>query len=348
MRSLAKEPDARFQSADEFMHALPDVPAPSAAPPRVEPSSTVALEYSPAMSGDSVTRKPSGTMVFEYGSTRRDPTGSMAFDYSAGTLRRASYLRGPAPSPAATASAPLAANVAAAGTQVTTRADNLTRSSRTPTPAAQGARGALPGVMPFLLAHREAVAAVLVATLLLGALIRYAERPHATPRSALLAEPAAPPAVPSPAAEPAATPSADLSAATVVPAAAPPPATTGPDLSGTWRGAYVDASGKQLLRVVNLSINRVDDDGGIEGTLQYQAASGDGECKLRPRGSNYRAGERRLQLSPEGCSPHYPKELGVPLDFAGVNPRANTLEDGRIEAPAGELIRVKLKRVSGT
>jgi hypothetical protein len=202
--------------------------------------------------------------------------------------------------------------------------------------------------MPFLRAHREAVVAVLVATLLLGVLIRYAERPHATPPSASLAEPAAPPpAVPSSATEPVATPSADLSAPPVVPAAAPPPATTGPDLSGTWRGAYVDASGKQLLRVVNLSINRVDDDGGIEGTLQYQAASGGGECKLRPRGSNYRAAEQRLQLSPEGCSPHYPKELGVPLDFDGVNPRANTLKDGRIEAPAGELIRVKLKRVSG-
>jgi hypothetical protein len=91
----------------------------------------------------------------------------------------------------------------------------------------------------------------------------------------------------------------------------------------------------------------VRDDGGIEGTLQYEAASGDGECKLRPRGSAYSAGEQRLQLSPESCSPHYPKELGVPLDFAGVNPRANTLKDGRIEAPTGEVIRVKLKRVRG-
>ena len=42
MRSLAKEPDARFQSADDFMRALPDVPAPSAAAPRVGPSGTVA------------------------------------------------------------------------------------------------------------------------------------------------------------------------------------------------------------------------------------------------------------------------------------------------------------------
>jgi hypothetical protein len=119
------------------------------------------------------------------------------------------------------------------------------------------------------------------------------------------------------------------------------------DLSGTWRGEYVDASGKQLLRVVSLSISRMYDDGSIEGTLLYTAASGDGECKLHPRGSTYSAGEQRLQLSPEGCSPHYPKELGVPVDFDGVNPRANTLQDGRIEAPTGEVIRVRLTRVSG-
>jgi hypothetical protein len=104
---------------------------------------------------------------------------------------------------------------------------------------------------------------------------------------------------------------------------------------------------RRLLRVVSLSISRVQDDGGIEGTLQYEATSGDGECKLHPRGSTYSAGRRRLQLSPEGCSPHYPKELGVPLDFDGVNPQANILKDGRIEAPTGQVIRVKLKRVSG-
>jgi len=101
------------------------------------------------------------------------------------------------------------------------------------------------------------------------------------------------------------------------------------------------------VRVVNLSISLVHDDGGIEGTLQYESGSGDGECKLHPGGSTYLAGERRLQLSPEGCGAHYPKELGVPLDFDRVNPQANTLKDGRIEAPTGEVIRVKLQRVNG-
>ena len=73
----------RFQSAEDFMRALPDVTAPNAAAPRVDASGTVALEYSQPMSRDSVaTRKPSGTMVFEYAaSTRRDPHETMAFDH---------------------------------------------------------------------------------------------------------------------------------------------------------------------------------------------------------------------------------------------------------------------------
>jgi serine/threonine protein kinase len=370
MRSIAKEPEARFQSADDFMRALPDVPAPSVvaarvgptgtvriprlgptgtvampragptgtvAIPRMDPSCTVALEYSPSMSEESVaTDEPSATMVFEYASsTHREPEGSVAFDYSAGTLRQELHPPPSVPSPPAAASPAVAANVAPAGTAV-----------------------------KRLRAHRALVAAVLVATLVFGALVHHAQRPHPTLRAAspsssgprfthaqastqtqtpTSTEPAAPP--------PAAAPVADVSAATVAPATGPTLATTTAparqDLSGTWRGAYVDASGRQLLRVVNLSISRVQDDGGIEGTLQYAAASGDGECKLHPRGSSYSAGEQRLQLSPEGCSARYPKELGVPLDFDGVNPRANTLKDGRIEAPTGEVIRVKLQRVSG-
>jgi hypothetical protein len=119
------------------------------------------------------------------------------------------------------------------------------------------------------------------------------------------------------------------------------------DLAGTWRGQYVDALGRQRLRVVSLRISRVRQDGGIEGTLQYASVSGGGECKLDPRGSSYAADTQRLQLSPEACTPHYPKELGVPLDFRGVNPRADTLDEGRIEAPSGEVIRVNLRRVSG-
>ena len=438
MRSIAKEPEARFQSADDFMRALPDVPAPTAAAarvgptgtvtiprlgptgtvavsrvgptgtvaiprvgptgtvavsrvgptgtvavprvgptgtmaiprvgptgtlavPRVDASGTVALEYLPSMSEESVaTGEPSGTMAFEYASsTRREPEDAMAFDYSAATLQRESYPPRSVPSPAAPASPALPTHVVPAGT---------------PSPAAQGPRGAPPSLMQRLRAHRRVVAAVLVATLVLGALAHRTQRLHATLRGVSPAssgarfthaqasmqtrtptstEPAAPAAaVRSSAAEPTAAPSANESAATAVPPTGATLATTAAparqDLSGTWRGEYVDAAGKQLLRVVSLSISRVQDDGGIEGTLQYQAASGDGECKLHPRGSTYWAGKQRLQLSPEGCSPRYPKELGVPLDFDGVNPLANTLKNGRIEAPTGEVIRVKLQRVSGT
>jgi serine/threonine protein kinase len=374
MRSLAKDPDARFQSAEDFINALPDVPALNAPAPPVDQSSTVVLEYSPAMSGDSVaTRKPGGTVMFEYAPSKRlGRHESMSFNYSAATLRQESYARTSAPSAAATASPAAAENVAPARTPLAARlSDNSGPPSPATSPAVQGSRNTPPGLMYLLRAHRTALVAVLVGTLLLGMLLRHADRPPATlpgtpqasssPRftqaqtptqPAASTEPAAtPPAVPSSKSEPAAAPPPSVTAATPVPVTATTLATTTEparqDLSGTWRGEYVDGSGKQLLRIVRLSIDRVHDDGGIEGTLQYEALSGEGECALHARGSTYLAGAQRLQLSPEGCSPHYPKELGVPLDFDGVNPWANRLDDGRIEAPSGQVIRVKLKRVSG-
>jgi eukaryotic-like serine/threonine-protein kinase len=394
LRALAKEPEARFQSVDEFIRALPDVPAPNAAAPRVtapgptaprvgptgtvalnagaprlgptgtvalappngagsrvgptgtvavaapevaalsvSPSDTVAIEYSPPMSEEPLAhREPGGTVTFDYAqSARRDPHETLAFDYFAATLRRESDR--PAPSSATAAS-----------------------SAPPPSAPAQGSRG--PGLMQLLRTHRVGLGAGLAAALVVGTLVRHAERPHGALPSASVQTrtstgPSAPPAaVPGSPAEAPAPPPPEPAAATVASATVTPPGTTAattppPDLSGTWRGEYVGASGRPLLRVVSLSISRVHDDGGIEGTLQYQAASGDGECKLHPRGSSYSAGEQRLQLSPEGCSPHYPKELGVPLDFHGVDPQANVLNDGRIEAPTGEVIRVRLRRVSG-
>ena len=377
LRALSKEPEARFQSVDELIRALPDVrasdavaadgPALEAAAPRVgptgtvaiaalngaaarvSPSDTVAIEYSPSMSEDpGATPAPSGTMTFEHAqSARRDPHETMAFDYFAATLRRESGRS--APASAATVQSEPAAS-----------------------PAAQGLHRAPAGVRQLLRTHRLGLVAVLAATLVLGTMLRHAQRLHATLPDASITssgpgftDASASTATQTPiSTEAAAAPLAELSSggealaapaeasvAPAVPATARPLATTTapaqPDLSGTWRGEYVDASGRALLRVVSLSISRVYDDGGIEGTLEYQATSGDGECQLHPRGSTYSAGERRLQLSPEGCSPHYPRELGVPLDFRGVNPRANTLKDGRIEAPTGEVIRVKLQRVGG-
>jgi serine/threonine-protein kinase len=374
MRALAKDPDARFQSAEDFMNALPDVPAlNAAAAPRVDQSGTVVLEYSPAMSGDSVaSREPGGTMTLEYAPSKRlDRREPMSFNYSAATLRQESCAHESAPSAAATASPAMAANVATARTPLAARlSDNSTPPSPAPSPAARGSRSTTSGLMYLLRAHRTGLVAVLVTALVVGMLLRRADplparSPDASPASnsprfahaqasteppASMESAPTPPAVPSSESEPAAAPP-DVTAATPVsPTATPLAATTGParrNLAGTWRGEYVDGSGRQLLRVVRLSIDHVHDDGGIDGTLQYEALSGEGECALHPRGSTYATGAQRLQLSPEGCSPHYPKELGVPVDFDGVNPWTDTLKNGRIEAPSGEVIRVRLKRVSG-
>ncbi len=332
MRSLAKEPEARFQSVDEFTNALPDVPARDAATPQPAPSDTLVLDYSLPLSGDTgPIHKPSGTTAFEYtGSSASDPNDSMAFDYSARTVLREFTPHTLTPSPAAAASRAVAASVARAGAP----SDDPMASSPAVSPVAQGWRGARPGLLQLLRASLPLVAAVLVTILALGTLLAYSKRQHATLQT-----------------ERSAMPSGDASAATAAPPTLPTraatPAPARQDLSGTWRGEYVDASGRERLRVVNLSISRVRDDGGIEGTLQYEAASGDGECKLHPRGSTYSAAEQRLQLSPEGCSPHYPKELGVPLDFDGVSPQTSTLEDGRVEVPTGEAIRASLTRANG-
>jgi len=392
MRSLAKDPDARFQSAEEFISALPDIPASTeAAPaagvsativlprkestgtlvlppreptgtaavprkgptgtvamPRVGPTGTLALARaapSATVAVDfSLPPDPSGTAVPEHPPTKRiDPPGGMEFDYSAGTVWQQLHPPPSAPSPAAAPSPPLTANVVSAEKPVAARRS-----------------------------YGFGIAVALAATLVLGALLIQPHRqrallpaaspapsaPSSTPAQAPTAmqapastAPAAPPAsIPSSQVDATAAPRVEPTAAADPPTAAPLPPTPAParaDLAGTWRGAYVDASGKQLLRVVSLSISRVHDDGGIEGTLQYEAASGEGECKLYPRGSTYSAGEQRLQLRPQSCSPHYPKELGVPLDFDRVNPRANTLKNGRIEAPTGAVIRVRLQRFSG-
>ena len=37
----------------------------------------------------------------------------------------------------------------------------------------------------------------------------------------------------------------------------------------------------------------------------------------------------------------------MPVDFDGVAPQTNTLRNGRVEAPTGQVIRVKLMRVRG-
>jgi len=345
MRSLAKEPEARFQSAEDFMNALPDVPAPSANAPKADPPGTIALQNPPPMNAQTAVAHPrSGTLVLEYlpemtpamGAPRSadatlaiecsppppgDTDGAIAFDYSAATLLQEDPPRS---APAAVATRP-------------------SESPPSPLPPrvrrAEEADGLLPAMRQLLRDHRLGLVAGVIATLVLASVVHLAGRGHETLGHDSV-----------PSGDVAFTPPAQATAMQTptspdMPVAAAAPA--GMDLSGTWRGEYVDASGRQRLRVVSLRISRVQEDGGIEGILQYAAASGAGECKLHPRGSSYAADAQRLQLSPEACTPHYPKELAVPLDFRGVNPRADVLDEGRIEAPTGEVIRVKLRRMSG-
>jgi hypothetical protein len=306
-------------------------------PPGAGPTGTVVLPPSSGPRGEPLAGGGrSDTVMVEYSSTtRREAEDGVTFDYSASTiLLQDSGSQRSAPSTADAAS-----------------------------PAMAATAGSAAGILQRLREHRLGLAAALIGLLLLGSLARHADRlqkmqRQATPTSPAAESPTAPVAatsvsdLPAPPADAtpatltaAATAASDEPARVTSPAAAPTPSR--PDLSGTWRGEYVDAAGKQLLRVVSLSINRVYEDGGIEGTLQYEAASGHGECKLQPHGSSYFAGEQRLQLSPEACTPHHPRELGVPLDFIGVNPQANMLKDGRIEAPTGAVIKVRLMRVSG-
>ena len=85
MRALAKDPDARFQSAEEFMCALPDLPAPNApkaAAPGAGPTGTVTLESNAAARVG-----PTGTMTLEPNAAALvlGPTG-LAYDVTTDTL----------------------------------------------------------------------------------------------------------------------------------------------------------------------------------------------------------------------------------------------------------------------
>jgi len=279
-------------------------------------SGTLVLEYSPEMSTDTgAARSPAGTLALEYSPPSSDEAaGAIAFDYSAATL-----LQDDPHHP--TTAAVLAPPREIPSTPLATRTHRTEELS-----------GLLPALLQLLRERRLGLGAGLVAALVLASVVQHTGRRHASDT-----------AMPPPALSSAKTAGPSAPATEMVAAAGP----VGKNLSGIWRGEYIDASGRQLLRVVSLRITRVQQDGGIEGTLRYVSASGGGECELHPRGSSYRADAQRLQLSPEACTPHYPKELGVPLDFVGVNPRTDTLDEGRIEAPSGEVIKVNLTRVSG-
>ena len=85
LRAL-KEPDDRFQSADEFMRALTQEATPAApvAPAR-QPSQTMTLEFSAPESA--APAAPIGRVLFEY-EPRRDDKKTLSFELSAATLRQ--------------------------------------------------------------------------------------------------------------------------------------------------------------------------------------------------------------------------------------------------------------------
>jgi serine/threonine protein kinase len=129
--------------------------------------------------------------------------------------------------------------------------------------------------------------------------------------------------------------------------AVPPPvrvAMTGfVNFSGLWTGGASDTAGHEKLRIVGLKIKQVGED--ISGTLTYQADSGGGgSCDLI-RGSKYQATTRRLELLMHCDKPNHPDLLNVPLDFEGVDLRTNALSGGHPYRKQD--ISVNLERAKG-
>jgi hypothetical protein len=112
-----------------------------------------------------------------------------------------------------------------------------------------------------------------------------------------------------------------------------------------WTGAYLDGSGRAQLEVVNLQMRQVTD-GAITGRFTYKAASTAGEeCTLEK--STYSTQSKRLRLIVHCRNPSHPKYLNVPLEFTDVDPRASSLEGGRLAFHLADDIVVKLKRTKG-
>jgi serine/threonine protein kinase len=131
------------------------------------------------------------------------------------------------------------------------------------------------------------------------------------------------------------------------PSAVPPPvrvAMTGfINFSGLWTGGASDAAGHEILRIVGLKIKQVGED--ISGTLTYQADSdGGGTCDLI-RGSKYQATTRRLELLMHCDKLNHPDLLNVPLDFEDVDLRTNALSGGHPYRKQD--ISVNLERTKG-
>ncbi|MGO9992775.1 MAG: serine/threonine-protein kinase [Steroidobacteraceae bacterium] len=115
------------------------------------------------------------------------------------------------------------------------------------------------------------------------------------------------------------------------------------NFSGLWTGGASDTAGHEKLRIVGLKIKQVGED--ISGTLTYQADSdGGGTCDLI-RGSKYQTTTRRLELLIHCDKPNHPDLLNVPLDFEDVDLRTNALSGGHPYRKQD--ISVNLERAKG-
>jgi len=119
-------------------------------------------------------------------------------------------------------------------------------------------------------------------------------------------------------------------------------ASTKRDLSGVWTGVYADARGNTQIRVVNLEIRQIAS-GDITGSLTYETDASEGEtCSLEK--SKYSKEQKRLRLIVHCRNPSHPRYLNVPLDFGNVDPGSNSLRGGKLEFHLADDIVVSLTR----
>jgi serine/threonine protein kinase len=119
-------------------------------------------------------------------------------------------------------------------------------------------------------------------------------------------------------------------------------ASTKRDLSGVWTGVYADRTGNTQLKVVNLEIRQIAN-GDITGSLTYRTDASEGEtCSLEK--SKYSKEQKRLRLIVHCRNPGHPRYLNVPLDFGNVDPGSNSLRGGKLEFHLADDIIVSLTR----
>jgi hypothetical protein len=361
LRALAKEPAQRFASAEEFMQALPELngvpyvgksvaapavatvlragPAPGVQPLQSGPVQAGAQEPQPAARPEPANAAPSSRP-----SELQQPRA--AIGAAGGKSPAASQRQEPRPpSPYDAAIKKKVAWIGGGAFALILVAGAITKlvgGSNTPVRTASLA-GATTGLS--LGGNRSSDMPRLGPTLTLQP-----QKPNAPSDDPESPGTAVPPEAEQP---PATQPPTNHSGS-----ATPPPPPSRPnsaplaarDLSGQWAAVYADASGRARPRVVLLQIDPAAGAGAgaagtlqYKGTLRYQTDTGSvDECLLD--GSTYTVGNKRLRLLVHCRNPRHPVYFNSPLDFIGVDPRANALNGGRLEY-AGQGISVSLKRM---